>query len=279
MAYIANTLPLDEYDSDDMLEATEMLVPPSPLLFVFSTSQHQWPEVPIDQLLSSTYQTTERDFSADQDSTDAEDSRTQGPKAKVGRKEKEITRLLAQFQALKASTGKVKKEYLRVLVLRGFKRALRDVMDKATPRKKVHGFDPGDRIASKNWGEFRTFVRKHHSLEALAPTENGPGTEGKAKKQSAAARAEAKTFNDKFCRVFFADSIVRAAFRLYLQVVFSHEDLEDLSHRFKFAATGGCTEEKLECWRRLKAYLYRGMFQELKLPDDWAEDSLVAVKF
>lgn len=273
---IANALPLDDYEGEEMLEATEPIVPPAPHLFYSSTSQNHYSEVSIEQLLSSSYQTSERDFGTelmDQESTEAEDSQCRSSKAKVGRKEKEITRLLTLFQPAKAPEGKVKKEYLRVLVLRGFKRALRDVMDKVTPRKKVHGFDPGDRIASRKWGDFRTFVRRNNSLEALAPTENGPGTEGKAKKRSSAAQAESKTFNDKFCRVFFTDSVVRTAFRLYLNVVFSHEDLEDLSHRFKFAATGANEEEKLESWRRLKAYLYRGMFKELKLPDDWAEDS------
>jgi hypothetical protein len=278
MAEIAGTLPSAEYDDEGMLDATELLTPPSPYLFHSSTSQPHYQEVPIEQLLSSTYQTSERDFNADlqdQESTEAEDSQSKGPKSKVGRKEKEITKLLVLFQSIKADRGKVKKEYLRVLVMRGFKRALRDVIEKVLPRKKVHGFDPGDRITNKNWSEFRSFVRRNRTLEALAPTENGPGTEGKSKKRSAEAKAEAKTFNDKFCKVFFTSSIVRTAFRLYLKVVFSHENSENLSSRFKFAAIGICEDEKLENWRRLRDYLERGMFKELKLPDDWAEDSLV----
>ena len=267
---------IEDYDDPCMTEETQVVATPQSHLFSSSTSCLH--DVPIEKLLSPNYQPSEQDFRVDQaESTETEeDFPTSRQRAKVGRKEKEITKLLILFRPTKVRTKKVKKEYLRVLVLRGFKRAIRDVMEGVKPRKKVHGFSPGDGTASRNWGEFRKFVRRNRSLEECAPTENGPGTEGKAKKPSS-KQAEAKTFNDKFCRGFFADSLVREAFHLYLNVIFSSESIEDWSHRFKFE-TFGTEDEKVQNWNRLKTYLYRGMFQELKLPENNEDDQLVGVK-
>lgn len=233
-------------------------------------------EISIDLLLSSQYRLSDRDFSIDQLPTESENQSVQ-EKSVAGRKKKKITKLLAYFQYLKPTKRRVNMEYLKISLLRGFKRALREVIEGVTPRKKVHGIDPNDLESVRNWDHFRTFVGTNPFLETFAPTKAGPATEAKAKRSNF-SKTKTKTFNDSFCLCFFSNAIVRTAFRLYLDVIFTHEDSESLKTRLKFEAIGMWEEGKMESWRKLKKYLYCGWFQELKVPDEEGEENLAEVK-
>lgn len=263
MAGIVDDFPPSDFDDlEGLLCSGE---PPVPALHI-SFPQTALPDVPITPLMSPTYLMSEPDFTLDQ-STKAEDYQGEA-KPTAGRRKKEITHILAAFQHIKPTRHKVKKEYLRIALLRGFKRAIRDVIDEVVPRKKIHGFAKDDLKAAENWSIFCLFVQKNRFLETLAPTKAGPRSEGKASK------AEAKTFNDQFCLAFFSKSLIRASFRLYLNVIFSHQAPKDLSKRFKFEAIG-LQEEQMESWKRLKGYLYCGMFRELEIVDEWREEDEV----
>lgn len=219
------------------------------------------------------YQTEEKTGENTQSDDTAETADTAPPpppaqkptKRKIGRKVKEVTLLLRLF--LHSETGKkVKKEYLRVEILRGFKRAIRFALDKRVPRKKIEGFKEKDKKSAVLWAKFRTFVRKHQGLNSVAQTESGPCTEAKTKRTAAGipvSDGSEKTFNDRYCRLFFAASEVCSAFLLFLEVVFAHKDDSSLTAKFRFAPTFPNQEDRSLVWERLQEYLRHGMLQEL----------------
>lgn len=277
MAKIGEFLPSEEFDEfmeTEILPEVGVDTMGDSTPYTALTTRSEVPD--YEMLTSATYEISDRDFKSDleDERTDPEVSQPSSPRKKVGRKEKEITKLLALFESIRPPKGKtrcgVKKEYLRILLIRGFKRALRDVMDNVTPLKKLHRIPKGDSISKNLWAKFRKFVIKNPYFEQVAPTENGPGTEGKSKKLPKTINSEPKTFNDQYCRNFFSDSTLRYAFSLYLDVVFGHFECENLTNRFNFQAIGRSEAEKMESWGQLKEYLYHGLYRELGVKEDVA---------
>ena len=187
----------------------------------------------------------------------------EGKCTKRGRKTKSDTLLLDQFESIRPPYARPKKEYLRIRVIRGFKRAIRQVHEKYTPRTKIHRVPENDALAQEQWTNFKLFVRRNkEELLAASLTTEGPNTEGVALRTSEEWTGH-KCHTDTYCREFFKSPTIREGFTRYLDVVFSHEDDQALSQRFGFQAKGSSDSEKGKAWAALKSFLYAGMIADL----------------
>ena len=160
----------------------------------------------------------------------------------------------------------LKKENLRCQIIRSFKRALREIVNK----KKLpiisglHSFDSQTPKAVSLWNEISCIVSQFSEFSDIAQTENGPNTDGKSKKKE---KVSAKSYNTEYCKSFFEPQIVRFCFSFYLELIFTPFEPKKLTKKFKFL----CCEEKdhrFDClakWDLLKRYLNYIFFLELEL--------------
>ena len=149
-----------------------------------------------------------------------------------------------------------KKEYVRCNLIRGHKRAIRQVQ-------------------TENWLKFAFQVKSNEIiLKAKSQTTEGPITDGKTKRKASNINNEIlKSFNDTFCRDYFNSEVVVESFVKYLAIIFSSMDPESLIERFKFRCcrneeNGSHNDECKENWIELRKYLEETMIQELKIKQE-----------
>lgn len=182
---------------------------------------------------------------------------------KKGRKVNPETVLLARFLNNTRHQGHSKppkKEYLRVKIIRGLKRAIREVASGQPPsRKKLHNPSPG---AFNVWTVFSDFVTSHPELIRLSATSEGPATDGKAIR----GRPEDKyrCYNNQCCKDFFGFPEVRQAYQLYLDLIFAQAEEKDLAEKLGFYAVAKTAEERMQAWKDLKSYLSVQLIEELE---------------
>lgn len=182
---------------------------------------------------------------------------------KKGRKTNPETFLLAKFRNNKQHKGAAnapKKEYLRVKVIRGLKRAIREVTSGKSPsRKKLHHPTPS---ASIQWTIFSDFIIANSAFPRLAATYEGPATEGKTYR--IAANDKYRCYNNQCCKDFFDSQLVRQAYYLYLELIFANAEDRDLAEKFGFTAIGKSKEERMAAWSELRSYLSVTLLAELE---------------
>lgn len=156
-----------------------------------------------------------------------------------------------------ANSRKVlKKEYLRVQLIRAFKRALRQISQgkKLPIKSKLHSFDPRNQQALKIWNILKDFYDRNKELQSICLTINGPKTDGKSMPKTINTQ---KSFNLKFCQNFFSLEIVRKCFSYYVELIFLPFEPKALCKKFNFL----CCDEKhhsIDClykWDIMKKYL------------------------
>ena len=182
---------------------------------------------------------------------------------KKGRKINPETLLLAKFRNNKLRKGQAnapKKEYLRVKVIRGLKRAIREVTSGRPPsRKKLHNPAPS---ASLHWTIFSDFIIANSGFPRLAATCEGPATEGKTYR--IATGEKYRCYNNQCCKDFFDSQLVRQAYHLYLELIFANAEDRDLAEKFGFTAIGKSKEERMAAWNELRSYLSVALLAELE---------------
>ena len=160
-----------------------------------------------------------------------------------------------------------KKEYVRCAMIRGHKRALRQIIKSITPSTTINKINSENPKQIQSWIDLSThFHANSSSLSDIASTAQGPATDGKAKRDNSADRKKAeKSFNDKFCRSYFSSTIVRHSFELYCEVVISEENITLLCEKFKMSCCDGSNHSELckEKWINFKKYLKYTMIEEL----------------
>jgi hypothetical protein len=176
-----------------------------------------------------------------------------------------------------------KKEYVRCKLIRGHKRAIRQIIQNQIPKTTVHKFSETDDKAQSLWHIIKQLYENHpEEFDDISKTESGPITDGKTKREDNEFKRTEKSFNSRFCEEYFRSMNVRESFSVYLELIFCHFDPEVLSEKFEFSC---CRMEKhsvecLEKWLFLKDYLKDDMIKEVRCePVDFSSFLLDLVDF
>lgn len=188
-------------------------------------------------------------------------------------------RILTAFTKKKKRKGRLhpKKEYIRCKLIRGHKRAQRQIARNIIPSRTLHKFDPFDQKPAKIWQELINVYKENPQfLWDISQTDKGPLTDGRSKR---AEKSDAqKSFNDKFVFWYFSAAIVRKSFYYYVELLFSDPDPENLVQRFEISCCPGThSEECFVKWREFKSYLMNEMLTEVGL-EPWTPETAISVE-
>ena len=182
-----------------------------------------------------------------------------------GRRTRQDTLLLQRFRNINKAGRSPKKEYLRIHLIRGLKRAIRQILEKQRSFSPLNRVDKSDEVALQHWNLFAAAVKQNKAtLKAIS----APKLDTLSKTSSTKYAEPEDTYNcynNAFCRSFLSHSATRKVFGLYLNVVFTDMDEKVLSKRFGFEARAETAEERGEDWKKLKQFLYGDMLEELKI--------------
>lgn len=167
-----------------------------------------------------------------------------------------------------------KKEYVRCMLIRGHKRMIRQ-SKKLTPPKKtlnkvnVYNFEQVD-----CWNSLCENVKENREiLEEIAKTEKGPATDGKAKRGT--SEKPERSFNNGYCREYFASAEVEYSYRMYVDVLFTENDLNAMCNKFKITCCNPEMNHDVEVckvkWASLREYLKFILIEELRENSDLAK--------
>ncbi|CAG9322488.1 unnamed protein product [Blepharisma stoltei] len=193
----------------------------------------------------------------------------------AGRKSKLEARIRSCFFNTKRSTPMPpKKEYLRCRIIRGHKRALRQVKNKKIPTRTINSFDSKNPTAMKIWKALtESFHKYEEELTPISQTENGPKTDGKSKRKEKPDEI-AKSFNSEFCKDYFAPYGVRETYYYYIELLFADLNPRILCNKFEFnCCRGNHSKQCLEKWLLMKKYISQYMIKDLQL-EPFLPDSL-----
>lgn len=189
-----------------------------------------------------------------------------------GRKPKKSQTEVSTLQNFFRGSKCPKKEYIRCKIIRGQKRAIRHSLHKKIPITTIHKVNKDNEDELQAWNEFAKHTNDNNEFfTEMSKTVNGPKTDGAAKrmnnpKEPIGAEVQ-KSFNDVFCAQYFNNCLVVENYKLYLDVIFSLMEPENLIKRFDFSC---CKSENkkhfTDCntkWSQLRDYLKEGMLIDL----------------
>jgi hypothetical protein len=159
-----------------------------------------------------------------------------------------------------------KKEYLRIQIIRSFKRSIREGLNRKVPNKKLGEVIESSSQSRQAWEDFMNFVNEYSVFfTRISRTDTGPQTEARSQRT---IESNSKSFNDQFCRQFFSESFVREAYSLFVQVVFACLDCKVLIRKFGFKPKvhRNSRTDSIECeenWNKLKTYVMTQMIKDL----------------
>ena len=183
---------------------------------------------------------------------------------KAGRKANKDTLLRSLFFSTKRKKMPPKKEYLRCKLIRGHKRANRQIEKSIKPTKTLHKFNPENPKAQSYWKKLtEIYFQNYETLGNTSLTISGPRTDGKHKRQYESSYMH-NSFNEKFCQQYFKEVAVRKSFYYYVKLVFSEFNPETLCEKFEFRCCAG--EHFGECyqkWKGMKLYILNDMIRDL----------------
>ncbi|OMJ96314.1 hypothetical protein SteCoe_44 [Stentor coeruleus] len=159
-----------------------------------------------------------------------------------------------------------KKEYIRCKLIRGTKKSIRNLGKKAFP-KKIGNFENISSLMLDNWNTMMHYFQENQKVLSLFSST-----------QDKIPDKETKSYNLKFCKMFFERSEVREAFQFYVKYLFSDYDCNRLCKEFNFQCCRG-HGHTLECgkkWEELKHFILNDMVEEIgfKLEDEgnWRDE-------
>ncbi|OMJ79188.1 hypothetical protein SteCoe_20840 [Stentor coeruleus] len=175
---------------------------------------------------------------------------------------------LGNFATSKAKNAKPpKKEYLRCKLIRGHKRAIRQLTKGIIPPATLHKFDINNSKALSIWERMKKIYDENIQFFVnLSKTEAGPKTDGKARRQVISENIQ-KSFNHKFCSDYFQPECVRESFYYYVLLIYAEFDIPLLIEKFQFfcCKDDGHSIKCIDKWMMLRDYITIFMFSELNL--------------
>lgn len=116
--------------------------------------------------------------------------------------------------------------------------------------------------AHQPYAEFAAFVLSQaEELLPLAETTAGPVTDRKAYRGD--SEDGYRSYNDRYCRDFFAHHSIQKAYQLYLDVTFAEGEEDVWAENWGFQAVGAEKAERLQAWEELRTYLASDLVTEL----------------
>ncbi|OMJ95650.1 hypothetical protein SteCoe_896 [Stentor coeruleus] len=148
-----------------------------------------------------------------------------------------------------------KKEYFRTKLIRNFKKFLRK---RKVSRKYISEEKAQEENIKNAIDELLRYCNDNESvLSEIAPTESGPGTEGKAKSKT---KETHKTYNREHVEKLFSKPEVLEAYKKYIHVLFLEKSPNELSKMFDFyCCENNLSEHTYECysnWKQLRPFCY-----------------------
>lgn len=190
-----------------------------------------------------------------------ESEETYTDKKSTGRKQIVDTKILGKFQSL-SKPSPPKKEYLRCKMIRGHKRANRQIEKKIFPKRTLNVYSAK---AQSYWDQLTKCFNLHKSvLVEESKTEAGPKTDGKTKRNTGENNIP-KSFNEKFCKRYFQPVQVRESYFYYTEYIFSEFEPDVLCKKFKLRCCRAPehSSECLNAWNLLKFYVQKIMLDNL----------------
>ncbi|CAG9315040.1 unnamed protein product [Blepharisma stoltei] len=191
--------------------------------------------------------------------------------------------VLGQFKR-KRQGERPKKEYVRLRVLRGHKRANREIIQGQIPKKGLHAFVSRNGMCLDIWNVLRAIcLRNISTISESCKTENGPKTDGRAKRANVSS-SDANSCNNKFCIFYFSIEGILESYFWYIELIFAEANPSLLCNRFKMlccAPDGKHSELCVKKWQSLHYYLNKYMIRDLKEvtpwfpPEYWQEDTII----
>ncbi|CAG9316673.1 unnamed protein product [Blepharisma stoltei] len=179
----------------------------------------------------------------------------------TGRKQIVDTKILGRFQSV-SNPYPPKKEYLRCKMIRGHKRANRQIEKGVIPKRTINAYSA---IAESYWSKLTNcFNANKNILIEESKTEAGPKTDGKTKRNGN-ENGIPKSFNEKFCKRYFSPKEVRESYFYYTEYIFAEFEPSVLCKKFKIKCcrSPNHTYECLESWKLLKFYVQKIMLDNL----------------
>lgn len=177
---------------------------------------------------------------------------------------KKVPNVLNEFLDMPKRPKKIprkepKKEYYRIKLIRGHKRALRALYLRRIPTKTINKLVYGKIEQQEAWSIFEShFFNNHSILQQLSSTANGPLTDGKSKLQRMHQKKtliREKTFNNTYCEDYFSEFIVKESFILYIDYLCKGSTPKELCEKFGFFCCKGEHNDECEIkWEKLCVY-------------------------
>lgn len=205
--------------------------------------------------------------------TAAEQSETTNKHSR-GRKVRPDTILLNKFRNTNKAARAPKKEYLRIRVIRGLKRAIRQVLDKQRSFTSMNSVEKDNPVAMYHWNLFKTAVKRNqNALQALAQPKLDT-LEAKSPPKYEEFQDSYSCYNNAFCRDFLSNAAVQAVFGFYLNVLFADMQEEVLTSKFGFEAMADSALQRSWDWENLRQFLYKGMLEDLRIKSAYEREKL-----
>ncbi|OMJ84070.1 hypothetical protein SteCoe_14881 [Stentor coeruleus] len=183
-----------------------------------------------------------------------------------GRKKNVFTLILEQFYTIKARHPK--KEFFNAFIIRSIKRAFRCLAKEIIPIKTCIAVDLKNNGEKMCWLNLQKLYKKYpEHFNEIAATETSPLTDGKSKRNLDSKTSASKSFNNIFCRDFFADELMQKTFLILIELIFSDFDPSKLRTKLNFYC---CTLEQhcnqcYKSWTELRDYLNSKYFLDLEV--------------
>lgn len=149
--------------------------------------------------------------------------------------------------------NKVKKEYLRLQLIRGHNRLINNALKNKIPRKTLNKIKKTNTKQMKKWEIFKSF-----SEECIRPIHLSREIDLNCY----------KSFNNKYCYQYFLDHTIRKSFLLYCDVILCDDEPEELCEKFKMFCCEEKNQHKKNCkekWDKIKMFIRKEMISELRV--------------
>ena len=142
----------------------------------------------------------------------------------------------------------MKKENLRIQLIRGHHRAIKNALQGKTPAKTLN------KINQKQFGEWKIFKAHTEKRFSLKDYLNGYNL------------MDCKSFNNNICYKYFSDHDTRKSFGLYCNVIFCGEGPKELCEKFKIKCCERGNRHDYRCkleWVGMEKFIRCQMISEL----------------
>lgn len=195
------------------------------------------------------------------------------PKSKKGQNELRAFKRISKPKKSKLHQQGIekepKKEYVRVKLIRGHKRAIRKILLSKPedtikpPTTTINKIERNNHDQYEAWTIFVENTKSSYSeLKEICPTNKGPLTDGKSFRKVNGGNNignqdnQEKTFNNTFSKEYFSRPAILENFKFYVDYLFARQSSQSLKNKFKFycCRTNNC-KTCTDKWEKLHVFI------------------------